>query len=141
MPRIQIRNKDSLVLAGLYAAQGVASIFWAKAYPKSELFYSMAVPACIAFGLVWAWRATRVDDHLNLARRSTAAHFGLMLVVLAAFLIWGAYTSQIESRDVLDACIGYAVEFFAMVAGASYYLFGRRRVLAHKKTSQSEAVR
>jgi len=63
-----------------------------------------------------------------------------MFVLVAGLLCWGAYTAQTESRDVLDARIGYAVDFFAVFATALYYFFGRRLILARKKTLKNKAV-
>jgi hypothetical protein len=140
MSKGQIRNPDYLVFASLYGAQAVASVFWARAYPKSEILYSLSAPTWLIFALVWAWRATREEDHSNLVRRSSGVPYGLMFVLVAGLLCWGAYTAQTESRDVLAARIGYAVEFFAVFVGASYYLFGRRLILARKKTLKNEAV-
>lgn len=138
MSKGQIRNPDYLVFAGLYGAQAVASFFWARAYPNLQLFYSLWAPTCLLAGLVWAWRATRAEDHSAPVRRSSAALYGLMLVLITGLLCWGAYTARTGSHDALGARIGYAVEALAVFAGVSYYLVSRRLILARKKTLQNE---
>jgi len=140
MSRIQIRNPDALVFAALYPLQGVVSYLWSRGYPDRADFYLAWAVTCLAFGLVWAWRAMTGKVEESRQGRLSVVLSGLAFILLIGLACWGVYTAQPETRDALVVRMAYALEALVALVAASYFVFGRRRILAHMQASSTPAI-
>eukprot|EP01037_Dinobryon_pediforme_P015845 gene15845-16008_t len=140
MSRIQIRNPDALVFAALYTLQGVVSYLWSRGYPDRANYYLPWAVTCLVFGLIWAWRAMtgKVEEYRQ--GRLSVAVSGLLIILLVGWSCWGAYSAHPESHDGLAVRMAYALEALVALVAASYFVFGRRRILAHMQASSTPAI-
>ena len=140
MSKIQIRNPDALLLAGLFPVQGVVSYLWSRAYPDKADYYLISAVTLFVVGVMWAWRATTGEVEEYRQGRLGVALAGLAGILVVGLACWGVYTAQPESRDGLVVRMAYALEALVALLGMSYFAFGRRLILARLASSKAPAA-